>query len=372
MVVPFGLPVDLGGGDVVEAQDHLGVLFERLAAVGLVVLRGDGQHDPAPRQRLGVLLEGAIGLAVGALAQGDAQRAGLADDAAPEGVVQVEHQDLLGPGGQGAHAGEEVLGQPDGAAFAEGLLGPVIAAGVVERLAAHHAGDHLEVEEVGAGGSVVPQGGAGGAGEVNRPARLAGEAEALGPGGHPVVSELEDPRAHPRGGLPGVPPEGQLVLDADLGAPRAAREPLRPGDQRDDVGPRPLRGHALEVLQHGVIAALGDRARLAVPPGDGRQRGDQPARGALAQQVDAEGAPGLGGVAARLDDEAAGAIDLLGAEAAAAEGLAEDLEGSIDLAPLAQCGDLLEELGGLAHGVILRCARDRSGRPGRRGRARVG
>ena len=70
-------------------------------------------------------LERAERLAVGALAQRDAEWPGLADDAAPERVVEIEHQHLLRPGQQRANARPEVLGEPDRARLAERLLGPV-------------------------------------------------------------------------------------------------------------------------------------------------------------------------------------------------------------------------------------------------------
>ncbi len=73
------------------------------------------------------------------------------------------------------------------------------------------------------GGLFCSQGGIGGADEVHRAAGLARQAEALGAGAHPVVADLEDSRAHPAGGLPGVPPEGQLILDPLVERARSRR-----------------------------------------------------------------------------------------------------------------------------------------------------
>ena len=80
------------------------------ASAGLF-FEATARTTPAVGQLLGVLLEGAERLAVGALAQADPERPGLADDPAPERVVQVEHEHLLRPGRQGPDAGPEVLGQ---------------------------------------------------------------------------------------------------------------------------------------------------------------------------------------------------------------------------------------------------------------------
>ena len=159
-------------------------------------LEASARTIPRLDRRLDVLLKGAEGLAVGALSQRDAQGAGLADDTAPERVVQVEDQHLLGAGGQRPDARPEMLGQPNGSALTEGLFGPVVAPRVVERLSAHHAGDQLEVEEVGAGGA-VPRGRRWRRGRGPRTAGLARQAVALGPGRDPVVADLENARAHP-------------------------------------------------------------------------------------------------------------------------------------------------------------------------------
>ena len=79
--------------------------FERLAAIGEIVLRGDRQDHAVRREILQVFLEGAMRLAVGAVPQGDAERACFADDAAPERVVEIDHDHFLGTGRQRARAG---------------------------------------------------------------------------------------------------------------------------------------------------------------------------------------------------------------------------------------------------------------------------
>ena len=91
------IPIGDETGDVIHPQHHLGVLLEDLPGDRLLVLAANGQQDAALLQRLGVLLEGHEGLALGvALPQADAAQAIVADDAAPAGVVQIEDQALLG------------------------------------------------------------------------------------------------------------------------------------------------------------------------------------------------------------------------------------------------------------------------------------
>ena len=93
MLSALFVPVGDEAGDVAALQHHFGMLLERLHRVGFVVLGADGQDDAAAAEFAGVFLEGGIGLTEGAaLAEGDALQPVIADDAAPDGVVQVEHQ----------------------------------------------------------------------------------------------------------------------------------------------------------------------------------------------------------------------------------------------------------------------------------------
>ena len=90
------VPVGHEAGDVVQAQDHFRMLFENFLGDVFAVLAAHGQQDAALLQGLGVVLEGEKGLALAvALAEADAAQAVVADHAAPEGVVEIEHEALL-------------------------------------------------------------------------------------------------------------------------------------------------------------------------------------------------------------------------------------------------------------------------------------
>jgi hypothetical protein len=89
-------------GEVGETQDHHLVLLEGLSRVRVIVLRAGGKQDTGFLQALHMFLERMKGLAFGAAANGDAVSAQLTHDTAPQGVVEIEHEHLLAPGGEHA------------------------------------------------------------------------------------------------------------------------------------------------------------------------------------------------------------------------------------------------------------------------------
>ena len=69
------------------------MFLERFQRVGFVVLGADGQDHAATAEFADVFLERGVGLAErGALAERDAFQTVIADHAAPEGVVEIEHE----------------------------------------------------------------------------------------------------------------------------------------------------------------------------------------------------------------------------------------------------------------------------------------
>ena len=88
-------PVGDEAGDVGALQHHLRMLLERLQRVRLVVLGAHREDDAALGQIARVVLERDEGFAGGAaLAEDDAFQAVVADHAAPQRVVEIEHQAL--------------------------------------------------------------------------------------------------------------------------------------------------------------------------------------------------------------------------------------------------------------------------------------
>ncbi len=77
-------------------QGHFGMLPERLASRCVLVLRADGQHHAALPQIEGEVLDGDEGLARRrSLAERDAVNSVIADDAAPQRVVEIKDENLL-------------------------------------------------------------------------------------------------------------------------------------------------------------------------------------------------------------------------------------------------------------------------------------
>ena len=96
------VPIRLEGGDIRAAQDH----FRMIAKGGLcdlgVVLRADGENDAPLLELLGVMLQGEMGFAGRAsLAEHDAVEPVVPDHAAPQRIVEIEHQTLLRQATQG-------------------------------------------------------------------------------------------------------------------------------------------------------------------------------------------------------------------------------------------------------------------------------
>ena len=87
----LGQPVDLPGRQMLAAQHHSAVPVENLPHIGFVVLAGERQQDalvaPIQQQRLEI----AVGRTGKFVADLDAVDPVLADDAAPQRIVGVEH-----------------------------------------------------------------------------------------------------------------------------------------------------------------------------------------------------------------------------------------------------------------------------------------
>ena len=285
--VALGLPRRLKRGDVVEAQHHRGVLQEGAARVVDLVLAGDGEQHAALGERLAPPLERTKGLAVRRLAERHAERARLSDDAAPQRVVQVEHQHLLGAGRDGAQGRLERARELYERLVGQGLVGPVPAARLVEALAADARGERLQVDEVGAGREGVAQGLVGRADETALAACAAAEERAERAVVQGVGADHDQARAELSDASPAHAPELELVGHAGGGGARGvAQQPLRPGEQHDDVGVAGL--HGQQVLPDLIVAALGDDRRLAASPGDGGEHRHQEGRRPLADQADAQ------------------------------------------------------------------------------------
>ena len=90
----FRLPVRDEDREVIEPEAHVGMPFERLARVCLVVLGTDREDDPSPFQLHEVLLEDHVGLPTRVATKAEILQPVLSNDAAPDGVVEIEHQAL--------------------------------------------------------------------------------------------------------------------------------------------------------------------------------------------------------------------------------------------------------------------------------------
>ena len=108
-IVGLVRPVGDEAGDVAALQHHLRMLLERLQRVGLVVLGAHRQDHAATAEFASIFLKRGIGLTErAALADVDAFQTVVADHAAPERVVQVEHEAL---GGSSLLGGEPAADQ---------------------------------------------------------------------------------------------------------------------------------------------------------------------------------------------------------------------------------------------------------------------
>ena len=109
-------PIDPEGREVIFLQDHVRQLGDGGTRLFLVVLAGDGQGDAARGQSAQDLLEMKVGIARIVAAELKAFQAVLAQDAAPERVVEVEHQQPRRASGQR----EDEAGVAPGQRLAEG------------------------------------------------------------------------------------------------------------------------------------------------------------------------------------------------------------------------------------------------------------
>ena len=118
----FWLPVGLDGDKIVGAQHAVRVVQAR-QRVGLVVFGVDSQDNADGFQRLAVALELGVDLAFGHFgADGKAVHAVVADDAAPEGIVQVEHKRFFVAAVQGLNDIGHTVGQRRDSVQAHGIF----------------------------------------------------------------------------------------------------------------------------------------------------------------------------------------------------------------------------------------------------------
>ena len=105
------VPVRLENGDVFQLQQHFGVLFKWLARHLVGVLGRHSQHDPALAQIQSEALHRQVGFAARiALRDLDALEAIVADDSAPNRVVEIEDQRLAALAAQGCNGAGNVIG----------------------------------------------------------------------------------------------------------------------------------------------------------------------------------------------------------------------------------------------------------------------
>ena len=109
-VLRLVVPIGLEGGEIRAAKHHFGMIAKRRFGDLGVVLGADGENDAPLLELLGVMLQGEMGFACrAAFAQHDAVNPVVADHAAPQRVVEIEHQTFLRQAPQGGeNAGGEV------------------------------------------------------------------------------------------------------------------------------------------------------------------------------------------------------------------------------------------------------------------------
>ncbi len=113
-------------------QHHVGMLLERLQRVGFVVLGADGEDHAATAEFAGVFLERGVGFAErAALAEGDAFQPVIADHAAPDGVVQVQHEAFEGAALLGRQPAADQIAVERAGGGRDFLLGAVPQRGIV-------------------------------------------------------------------------------------------------------------------------------------------------------------------------------------------------------------------------------------------------
>ena len=93
-VVGLGPPVGDEDRDVLLAQHHVGMALEGLERGRVVVLAAHGEHDAAPLELAQILLQAVVRLAVAERVHLERRDAVVADDAAPQRVVEVDDHTL--------------------------------------------------------------------------------------------------------------------------------------------------------------------------------------------------------------------------------------------------------------------------------------
>ena len=106
-------PMDLGRGKILPVEHHVGVMLEDLPHFRFIILAGDGQQNAAVAQGADGLLEVPVDPAGVIPAERDSSRPGLAEDAAPQGVVQIQNQALGGGHVEGANQARQSPGDRD-------------------------------------------------------------------------------------------------------------------------------------------------------------------------------------------------------------------------------------------------------------------
>ena len=129
-------------------QGHFGMLPEGLARCRVLVLRADGQHDAALPQIEGEVLDGDEGFARRRpLPQRDAVESVVADDAAPQRIVEIEDENLPRLAHERAHDAGDHVGVDGGELRREGKLRGVPVARIVPSLVADRGREARDVGE---------------------------------------------------------------------------------------------------------------------------------------------------------------------------------------------------------------------------------
>ena len=275
------VPVDGERRDVVQTQTHLRVPFEDLADVRLVILRGDREDDAALLQLEHVLLERDEGLAEPVAAECDAIDPVVADDAAPEGVVEVEDEALAREAEARGDDRRRVPGQERNGLERDGLLRAQPVPVVEPSEPAEVGGDPVAVDDR----DVVARGGRELAVEgVDhrlprsrcRPCQVA--ERSLGPHDEGVLHDL-GARLR-RSGVPQRAPARNLVRDLHGGGVAVAARDLRRtlvNRDQDQLGRRRIQraGRIEEVLLVLAVQALVELEVDAKAEGCEGQRGGE-------------------------------------------------------------------------------------------------
>ena len=141
-------PIGDENGDMFLAQHHVGVVAERRARDILVILGADGEDDPALAQRQRHLLDGQKGLAARrALTDGNTIDAIVTDDAAPQCIVEIEHQRLAAGAADGPENPGDGVGRERQRIGANGKFGLLPLPGVVPVVKPDPAGDPRQINK---------------------------------------------------------------------------------------------------------------------------------------------------------------------------------------------------------------------------------